>query len=85
MWADLKMKVKIFSTPSCPFCKMAKEFFKKAGIKFKEINVLEDPKAREDMLKKSGQMSVPVIEIIKSKTSEIIVGYDEKKLKKAVA
>lgn len=71
-------KVKIFSTPTCPFCKRAKEFFKKHKMEYEDINVAEDEKARDEMVEKSGQMSVPVIEIGK----EIIVGFDEQELKK---
>lgn len=71
-------KVKIYSTPTCPFCKRAKEFFKKHKVEYDEFNVAEDEKARDEMIEKSGQMGVPVIEIGK----DIIVGFDEKELKK---
>ncbi len=78
------MKVKIYSTPACPFCKRTKEFFRENSIEFEEVNVLEDEKARDDMVKKSGQVSVPVIEIDRSDDIEIIVGFDKEKLKKAM-
>lgn len=71
-------KVKIYSTPTCPFCKRAKEFFKKYKVEYKDINVEEDEKARDEMIKKSGQMGVPVIEIGK----DIIIGFDEQGLRK---
>jgi glutaredoxin-like YruB-family protein len=74
------MKVKVYSTATCPWCDRAKQFLKEHHIKFEEINVIADPKAREDMKRKSGQMGVPVIEI----GSKIIVGYDEDALKDAL-
>lgn len=70
--------VKIYSTPTCPFCKGAKEFFRKHKIDYQDINVAEDEKARDEMIEKSGQMSVPVIEI----DSDLIVGFDESELRK---
>ena len=71
-------KVKIYSTPACPFCQKAKEFFKENNIKYEDLNVAEDEKARNEMIKKSGgQMSVPVIEI----DGEILVGFDRAKVK----
>ncbi len=71
-------KVKIYSTPTCPFCKKAKEFLKKHNVEYEDINVAENEKARDEMIEKSGQMSVPVIEI----GNEIIVGFNEQELKK---
>ncbi len=70
--------VKIYSTPTCPFCKRTKEFFKKHNVEYEDINVAENEKARDEMVEKSGQMSVPVIEI----EDEIVVGFDEQDLKK---
>ena len=74
------MAVKIYTIPTCPWCKKTKEFFKKNKIKFKEIDVASDKKAAKEMIEKSGQMGVPVIEIDK----QLIVGFDEEKLKKAL-
>ncbi len=68
----MENKVKIYSTPTCFYCQKAKEFFVKNNIKYEEMNVAEDAKAREEMVKKSHQMGVPVIEI----GHEIIVGFD---------
>ena len=73
-------KVKIYSTPTCPFCKRAKAFFKENNIEYEDVNVAENEKARDEMVKKSGQMGVPVIEI----GDKIIVGFDEQELKKAL-
>lgn len=70
-------KVKIYTTPSCVYCKMAKEFFKKNDVEYEELDVARDITARDEMLKKSGQMGVPVIDI----NGKIIVGFDEPKLK----
>jgi len=70
-------EVKVFSTPDCIYCNMAKEFFKENHIKFKEFNVAENKKAREEMIEKSGQMGVPVIEI----EGQIIVGFNKDKIK----
>jgi len=73
-------KVKIYSTPTCPFCKRAKAFFKEHNIEYEDVNVAEDEKARDEMVEKSGQMGVPVIEI----GDKIIVGFDEQELKKTL-
>ncbi len=74
------MKVKVYSTPFCPYCTMAKEFLKKHGIKFEEINVQEDRAAAIEMIKKSEQSGVPVIEV----DGNIIIGFDEKKLRQVL-
>ena len=70
--------IKIYSTPACPYCVTLKEFFKERGIEFEDVNVAEDLKAQEEMIKKSGQMGVPVVEI----NGEIIVGFDREKISK---
>ena len=74
------MNVKIWSTPSCPYCHKVKEFLNEHKIKFKDVNVASDAKAAQEMIDKSGQQGVPVIDI----DGEIIVGFDEPKLKKAL-
>lgn len=66
------MSVKIYTTPTCIYCRMAKEFFKKNNVAYEEHNVAEDTKAREEMVQKSHQLGVPVIDI----DGEIIVGFD---------
>jgi glutaredoxin-like YruB-family protein len=71
-------KVKIYSTPYCTYCKLAKNFFTKNKIDFTEVDVSEDEKELNSMVKKSGQMGVPVIEI----DDKVIVGYNEAKIKK---
>lgn len=74
------MKITVFTTSSCPWCVKVKEFLKEHKVTFKEVNVGEDQQAAEEMVKKSGQMGVPVTEV----DGEIIVGFDEPKLKKAL-
>lgn len=69
-------KVTIYSTPTCVYCKMAKDFFAKNNIAYTEHNVAVDEKAREDMFARSHQMGVPVIDV----DGEIIVGFDKKAL-----
>ncbi|MEK7628564.1 MAG: glutaredoxin family protein [Patescibacteria group bacterium] len=69
--------VVIYSTPTCHFCKLAKDYFDKNGIKYTAYDVSSDIEKRNEMIEKSGQMGVPVIII----DNEIIVGYDEATLK----
>jgi glutaredoxin-like YruB-family protein len=71
-------KVKIYSTPTCPYCHMAKDYFENKGIAFEDLNVADNEEKAEEMLKKSGQMGVPVIDI----EGEIIVGFDREKIEK---
>ncbi|OGD67103.1 NrdH-redoxin [Candidatus Berkelbacteria bacterium RIFCSPHIGHO2_12_FULL_36_9] len=78
--SDAKKKVIIYSTPSCPYCVLAKNYFKDNNIEYEEIDVSQDQKAAEAMIKKSGQMGVPQIEI----DGEIIVGFDKEKIDKAL-
>ncbi|MFH0922845.1 MAG: glutaredoxin domain-containing protein [Candidatus Micrarchaeota archaeon] len=66
-------KVIVYSTRTCPYCVMAKEFFKQHEIEFKDVDVGADAKAAQEMIEKSGQMGVPVIDI----DGKIIVGFDK--------
>lgn len=75
------MPVKVYSTPTCPYCNMSKEFFKKNNIEYEDVNVADDEKAAQEMVDKSGQMGVPVIVIKKDGDEEVVVGFDEAKLK----
>ncbi len=75
-----KPKVKIYSTPTCPYCKRAKEFLKENKIAFEDIDVSKNQAAANEMIEKSGQMGVPVIDI----DGQIIVGFDREALKKAL-
>ena len=71
-------KIKIYSTPTCPYCITLKEFLKEKNIVFEDVNVAEDAGAREEMIHKSGQMGVPVVDI----DGEIIVGFDRERISK---
>jgi glutaredoxin-like YruB-family protein len=71
-------RVIIFSTPTCSFCNMAKKYFREKGIKFKDVDVSRDPVAARDMVRRSGQQGVPVIDI----GGKIVVGFDRLKIDK---
>ena len=73
--------VAIYSTPTCHFCHAAKDFFTANGVKYTEYNVASDLPRRKEMIEKSGQMGVPVITV----GSDLIVGYDEGRLKELLA
>ncbi len=70
--------VTIYSTNTCHFCHVAKDFFTANGVVFTDYNVGTDLEKRKEMVEKSGQMGVPVIMI----GSEIIVGFDQSKISK---
>lgn len=55
--------VKIYTTPNCPYCKKAKSYFDMKSVEYEDINVGEDKEKRQEMIEKSGQQSVPVLEI----------------------
>ncbi len=74
------MSVIIYSTPSCGYCKLAKDFFQKNNVKFTDYNVASDPKRAEEMSRKSGQMGVPVIDI----NGKIIIGFNKPEIEKAL-
>lgn len=68
--------VTIYTTPTCHFCQMTKEFFKEHNIAYTEFNVANDQEKRQEMIDKSGQMGVPVITI----GDDMIIGFDKKGL-----
>ncbi len=70
--------VKIYSTPTCHYCNLAKDFFKENGVRYEEYNVGTDMEKRKEMMDKSGQMGVPVIDI----GGEVVVGFDEAQISK---
>lgn len=74
------MTIKIYTTPTCPWCKKAKEFLKKNKIKYTAIDVSLNQKAAQEMFKKSKQMGVPVLDI----NGKIIVGFDPEGISKAL-
>lgn len=69
--------VTIYSTPTCHFCHMAKDFFQENNIAYTDYNVAEDANKRAEMVEKTGQMGVPVIEI----NGDLVVGFNEGKLR----
>ncbi|MDI6882892.1 MAG: glutaredoxin domain-containing protein [Patescibacteria group bacterium] len=69
-------KVKVFSSPNCPYCVALKAFLKEKKIIFEEIDVSEDEKAAKEMVEKTGQLGVPVVEI----DGEFVVGFDREKI-----
>jgi glutaredoxin-like YruB-family protein len=74
------MTIKIYSTPACTYCKMAKEFLTSQNVAYEDIDVSVDAAAREDMVEKSGQLGVPVFDI----DGQIMVGYNQQLLSKVV-
>ena len=69
-------KVTIYTTPTCVYCKMTKAFFKEHNVSYEERNVAEDAEARREMIEKSSQMGVPVVDI----DGQILVGFDREGL-----
>ncbi|MFH1234290.1 MAG: glutaredoxin domain-containing protein [Candidatus Diapherotrites archaeon] len=70
-------KVIVYSTPICPYCIKAKQFLKQNNVKFEDIDVSMNPVKGQEMMQKSGQTGVPVIDI----DGEIVIGYDVTRLK----
>ena len=68
--------VTIYSTPTCHFCQMSKEFFKEHNVPYTEFDVAHDLQKRQEMIQKSGQMGVPVIYI----GDELVVGFDQERI-----
>jgi len=68
--------VKVYSTPTCPYCVTLKEFLKEKGVDFEDIDVSQNREELENMIKKSGQMGVPVVEI----DNDVVVGFDKEKI-----
>ena len=69
-------KVRVFSTPTCAYCFTLKSFLKQHNIKFEDIDVSKDEKAQKEMIEKSGQMGVPVVDV----DGQIVVGFDKEKI-----
>jgi len=74
------MKIKMYTSPYCPFCHRAKDYLNKKGVKYEEVNVLGNLRAARELVEKSGQDAVPVIEI----GDKIIVGFDPKRIDEAL-
>ena len=69
-------KTIIYTTSSCVYCKMAKAFFKEHNVVYEEKDVSQNAAARDEMMSKSNQMAVPVIEI----DGELVIGFDKPRL-----
>lgn len=74
-------KVEVYSTPTCGYCKMAKDYFTENKVEFVEYDVAADEIKRNEMVEKTGQMGVPVI-IVSEEGSEpeVIIGFDKTRL-----
>jgi glutaredoxin 3 len=74
------MSIVVYSTPTCGYCNKAKQYFKEKQIPFTEYNVAVDQRRAEEMVRKSGQMGVPVIDV----NGRIIVGFNQPEIERAL-
>ncbi len=74
------MKITIYSTEFCGYCKLLKQYLDEKKIQYQEVDVSTDKRAQEEMVKKSGQMGVPVTIIEKDGKEEVLVGFDKNKI-----
>jgi glutaredoxin-like YruB-family protein len=74
------MAVTIYTTPSCGYCKVAKDFFRTLHVPFTEYNVASDGRKADEMVRKSGQTGVPVIDV----NGKVIVGFNRPEIEKAL-
>jgi len=74
-------KVKVYSTPTCPWCHRAKDYLAKKSVQFEDIDVTKSPDKANEMVKLSGQRGVPVIVV----DNEVIIGFDQAKLDKLLS
>lgn len=73
-------KIKVYSTPTCPYCTRAKQYLKDNNIDFENIDVSSNQDAAQEMINKSGQMGVPVLDI----EGDIVIGFDREKISRAL-
>ncbi len=69
-------QVTVYSTPTCPYCHQVKDYLKQKGVEFTDLNVASDLEARNNMVQKSGQLGVPVIDV----DGQMVVGFNRAKL-----
>ena len=69
-------KVKVYSTPTCPYCIRAKQFLKENNVAFEDVDVSTNQQTAQEMMDKSGQMAVPVLDI----NGEVVIGFDKEKI-----
>lgn len=74
----------IYTTKTCGFCKAEKDFLKEHNIEYSEVDVGVDKERAREMIEKSGQMGVPVTVISEGDNEEVVVGFDKKRLEKAL-
>ncbi len=74
------MAVRLYSTPTCGYCNQLKQYFREQGVPFTEYNVASDLRKADEMVKKSGQMGVPVVDI----HGKIIVGFNKAEIDRAL-
>ena len=74
----MSKSVKVYSTPTCPYCIRVKQFLNEKNVSFEDYDVSKDQAKAQEMIKKSGQMGVPVIDI----GGEIVVGFDKESIQK---
>lgn len=73
-------KVIVYSTPTCPYCVTLKDYLKEKNLEFEDVDISQDPARADEMIKKSGQMGVPVVDI----DGEIVIGFDKEKINKSL-
>jgi len=74
------MAVTVYSTPSCGYCRMAKEYLTRKGVSYTDYNVAADQHRAEEMVKKSGQMGVPVLDV----NGRVIIGFNQPEIDRAL-
>lgn len=74
-------KIKVYNTPTCPYCHQLKEFLEEKGLEFEDVDVSVNEEERKEMVEKSGQMGVPVIDI----DGQVIVGFDRDKVEELLS
>jgi glutaredoxin 3 len=73
-------KIRIYSTPTCPYCRMAKAYLDEKGVAYEDVDVSANQKAAEEMVEKTGQMGVPVLDI----EGATIIGFDKEAIDAAL-
>jgi glutaredoxin 3 len=74
------MAITLYSTPSCSYCRMVKDWFRQRNVRFEEYNIAADPRRADEMVRKSGQMGVPVTDV----NGRIIIGFNTAELERAL-
>ena len=74
------MAITVYSTPSCSYCRLAKDYLRKHNIPFTDYNVASDKAKADEMVRKSGQMGVPVLDI----NGRVLVGFNPAEIEKAI-